>query len=107
MRINGVHNPLSFQMAKAYGVGAARPAPPINNLTPPLRNQPPDSFQPASSVQRLVAARVTQPVNFDGANAAAERAQPAPPVLQMYTRAADKIEAAVAVHIGRSIDIRG
>ena len=30
-----------------------------------------------------------------------------PGVLQMYTRAADKIEAAVAVQLGRTVDVQG
>jgi len=109
MDIRGVNNSLSFHMARAYGIGAAtRQSSPINDLKPaaPLRPQQPDSFEP-SSAQRLVAAKVAQPVNFDAAAAPINRTVSAGHALQLYTRAADRIEAAVGVHIGRSIDIRG
>ena len=108
MDIRGVNHALSFQMAKAYGVSAARQPMPINSPTPPLRAQQPDSFEPASSAQRLVAGKVAQPVNFDPAASVANNGSASvAPVYQMYTRAADKIEAAVAVQIGRAIDLRG
>lgn len=109
MDIRGVNQySLSFQMAQAYGVRTARQPQPISNLAPPLRPQQPDSFESASSAQRLVAAKVAQPVSFDSPASPIAPAAPGPAaVYQMYTRAADKIEAAVAVHIGRAIDLRG
>ena len=107
MEIRGT-NSLSFQMAKAYGVNAARQPASIKNIAEPFRPQHPDSFEASSSAKTLVAARVSQPVNFEAAAADVSRSGPAAThVLQMYTRAADRIEAAVAVQIGRSIDLRG
>jgi hypothetical protein len=43
-------------------------------------------------------------VNFD---ASPRSQQPNAIAYQMYTRAADRIEAAVAVHVGRTLDVRG
>lgn len=56
---------------------------------------------------QLVAGNVSNPVNFDAAPAARSNALNPAPVFQMYTRAADRIEAATAIQIGRSIDVTG
>lgn len=62
--------------------------------------------RPEAAAQRLVAGTVTQPPAFDGP-AIANRINLMNGALQLYTRAADKIEAAVAVQLGRAIDLRG
>jgi len=51
---------------------------------------------------------VSKPVDFDGVPAPRRAATAAPTnVLQLYTRAADRVEAAVAIQLGRSIDVQG
>lgn len=54
------------------------------------------------SLSDLVAATVNQPMTFDGAATPTTDG-----TLQLYTRAADKIEAAIAVNVGRAIDVTG
>src|SRR5689334_3090383 len=109
MRITGSTSSLPLNIAKAYGVKPAAVAKPADNTSPiasiaPARN--PDSFQAGSAANPLVAARVSRPVSFDGATAPRPPSNPSP-VLPMYTRAADKMEAAVAVQIGRTLDVTG
>ena len=89
MLINGS---IPIHVARAYGVKP--PAAPIPAV-------PAAAARPAEGVSSLVAGRVARPVDF--------AAEPAPPghAYQLYTRAADKIEAAVAVTIGRAIDVTG
>ena len=48
-----------------------------------------------------------QPVSFAGGFASSAGGNAAPPTLQLYTRAADKVEAATAVQIGRMFDLNG
>lgn len=55
-------------------------------------------------INRLVGGTVDAPIRFDGAATAVPEAGGA---LPLYTRAADKIEATVAVNVGRAIDITG
>jgi hypothetical protein len=118
MQING---PIPFHVAKAYGVkpgGApaplaatgAAPAPfSIAQASPlPTANSIDALSQLAAAprsakVDRLVGGTVNTPLSFDGA---ATRT-PGTGSLQLYTRAADKIEAAVAVNVGRAIDVTG
>ena len=100
MRIDGVSNsiaPITTHIAQAYGLPRAQPA------------MPPESMPAAGAVnklpanaQTLVAGRVNGPVEFDGVSV--PRSHPA--ALSLYSRAADRIEAATAVHIGRTIDIK-
>ena len=61
-----------------------------------------DSFRPSVAAQKLVAGSVAQPVNFDAAAQAGVARG-----LQMYTRAADRVEAAVRIELGRAIDLKG
>lgn len=64
------------------------------------------TLAPVGRAHRLVAAKVRQAVSFD--QIAQSPSVPASSsALQMYTRAADRIEAAVGVHIGRQIDVVG
>ena len=73
---------IPVHVARAYGV------------------QPP---QAPAAAERLVAARVEKPVQVD--------LESPPPIeagtLPLYTRTADKVEASVAVQLGRSVDLRG
>jgi hypothetical protein len=63
---------------------------------------------PSQTVGRLIAGQVVHPVQFDGARTAATVGATSPAhVLQMYNRAADRVEAAVRVELGRTIDVRG
>jgi hypothetical protein len=82
MRITGS---LPQHVARAYG------------LTPPT----PPIVAPA--MRELVAARTTAPIAFDGSSAPVSAATAFP----LYSRAADRIEAAVAVQFGRAIDMTG
>jgi len=105
MQITGPINhaqPLPFQAAKAYGVPQPRPATDVAGMIRPTTRS--DAVNLSPGVQNLVAGAVSQSASFDN---------PRPPsvavpghVLQMYTRAADKIEAAVAVQHGRTIDLK-
>ena len=135
MNISGTGS-IPFNAARAYGINAPRPAQPAARppaASPPVANTPvaspyasipvqptssPDTvarLDPASSVQartqklqqnllQLLAGTVDQPMDFD-------QASPMPasnaPLLPMYTRSADQVEAATSLHVGRSIDIRG
>jgi hypothetical protein len=109
MRITGTSSSLPLNIAKAYGVKPAATTRPTDGTSPIASIAParkPDSFQSSSVANPLVAARVSQKVNFDSA-AAIRPVQSAAPALPMYTRAADKMEAAVAVQIGRTLDVTG
>ena len=106
MRIDG---PIPFHVAQAYGVKSPTALGKINPLQLPA---PPDAGQteaaqtikPSENVQQLIAGKVVQPVDFDSASTPA---RPSGPVLQLYNRAADTIEAATGVHLGRSLDLKG
>lgn len=109
MRITGSTNSLPLNIAKAYGVKPSAAATPTDNTSPIASIAParkPERFQPGSAANQLVAGKVSQPVNFEGPSAPRSPVNAAP-VLPMYTRAADKMEAAVAVQIGRSLDMTG
>lgn len=57
----------------------------------------------ASRLERLVGGRVAGGVDFTGSAPTASRGD----VLPLYTRAADKVEASVAVRLGSTLDLRG
>lgn len=57
----------------------------------------------AARLERLVGGRVPGRVDFTGSAPTASRGD----VLPLYTRAADKVEASVAVRLGSSLDLRG
>ncbi|MBL9148013.1 MAG: hypothetical protein JNM94_04900 [Phycisphaerae bacterium] len=86
--------------ARAYGV--ARPAPVRPSAAPNQTPDAPTSGTAPKTVNGLVAGAVRVPA--DPANAPATTPQAA---FAMYTRAADRIEAAVQVAVGRTIDVRG
>lgn len=64
----------------------------------------PTSAASAPKLQSIIAAKVPGAVSFDSTGIAQAATAPS---LQLYTRAADRIEAAVAINIGRAIDMRG
>lgn len=105
MRIDGTNNAfMTSNIARAYGVQPPRP------VAPPTSTEPLGVIGPSSAAaklptnaQALVAGRVSGPVQFDGVSVPTSN----PAALNLYTRAADKIEAATAVQIGRTIDIKG
>ncbi len=70
-----------------------------------LRIDPATPASPAATerIGRLVGGRVAGAVDFSGSAPTASRGD----VLPLYTRAADKVEASVAVRLGGSLDVRG
>jgi hypothetical protein len=104
MRISGAIPP---QVNRAYGITPAKPPSSVcatESLQRASAVQKADRYTPqaASNIQKLVAGTVDQPVTFDGVNAPRPAKQS---VLPLYTRAADTIEAATGIQVGRSIDI--
>lgn len=110
---------LPIHIASAYGLRpthAPRPAPPTR---PAEATASPLQFasrpHPASpGIASLVAGHVNRSVDFGAAtNVRSGGREPmndpaaASAPLQLYTRAADKLEAALGVHLGRGIDIKG
>lgn len=116
---------IPLHVARAYGVQpaartpgapaaqpakAATPTGPVGKIaltTPTGRVSPAGEVQGVARPQqvgKLVAGTVERSLNFDGA---ATVPNGSPHTLQLYNRAADKIEAAVAVNIGRAIDVSG
>jgi len=96
--------PIPFQAAVAYGMkpGAQlRPANPRASATirPPVAT--------VSGAAKLVSGKVDSPVSrgqgFDAPRAPMPNASGA---LQMYSRAADRVEVATAAHLGRILDTR-
>ena len=82
--------------SQAYGLRLIHPA----SAAKPAAQATPTTRAP----DRLIAASVKQPVSFD----AHTPANPTPKaVLQLYNRAADKLEVAMAIQVGRSIDRTG
>lgn len=105
-----IDSSLPMHIAKAYGVTPNRPAAGPKAADPPQLIQavrPADAYEPAdrtSPIDQLIAGNVSQAVDFD--TSTLPRPNAAEP-FQLYTRAADKIEAAVAVQIGRALDVTG
>lgn len=97
--------PIPFQAAAAYGMKPKQAAPRFNGsisatIQPPVAKQ--------SSASSLVSGRVASPV-ARGQGFDAPRGAPMPNAngnLQMYTRAADRVEVATAAHLGRILDTR-
>ena len=92
---------LPMNIARAYGLV---PTQPISRPTPVgPRPLAPSVVPPRqrADVASITAGAVAGPVDFSPS------ASPAGPGFQLYTRAADKVEAAVAVHVGSTLDVRG
>jgi hypothetical protein len=124
MRINGSGNLLPPNIARAYGVQGAAAARPAAQAVAPTASGALAQISPASpsinagpinaglgvntapgatGPQALVAGQVPGPITFDGVSVPRSGAGG----FHMYTRAADKIEAAIAVQVGRTLDIKG
>ncbi|MHC5114155.1 MAG: hypothetical protein ACYTGP_06980 [Planctomycetota bacterium] len=100
MQISGS---LPMHIARAYGVTPqVRPAAP---LAPAAPATPATPAADSSKLNQLVAGTVN--VNASPPTTPTVAAGAADGPYQLYTRAADRIEAATAVQIGRSIDVRG
>jgi hypothetical protein len=83
-----IRGPLPFRIANAYGV-KPRAAPPAS------------AAEPSQRLAHLVAGRVALPANPALASTAAG---PAGDAFQMYTRAADRVDVATRLALGRSLD---
>ena len=79
-----MNGPISFTIAQTYGA----------QCTAQITQQ-----VAATPAQQLVAAQVSGKVNFDGVDLS--EVQP----LQLYTRSADRIEAATRIATGQHLDI--
>ncbi|TVQ51277.1 MAG: hypothetical protein EA377_12935 [Phycisphaerales bacterium] len=94
-------------MAQAYGMKAASRASKPTHASPPEAPKPTAPSRTPDQVMRtgeLVAGTVPGKVAFTPAAG--------PPtgggeVLPMYTRAADRVEAAVNIQLGKQIDLKG
>lgn len=92
---------ITVQATRAYGFVRAESWP-AASLPPLVRTAGEPRVE--QRAERLIGGRV--PGSADP-GAAATPTAPGGEVFQLYTRAADKIEAAVAVQLGRSIDVTG
>jgi hypothetical protein len=96
MRIAPTNFQLPMHIAQAYGVGAASST-----------MQPRAALQATSPVaSRLVAGNVSAPVSFEASAVSRSTTTSPAAVFQMYTRAADRIEAATGVRLGQIFDRR-
>jgi hypothetical protein len=113
MQINGS---LPMHVARAYGVSVTRPVATAQVSTAAAAPQPVERAAPTEplariertavpgKVNQLIAGAVPGAVTFDGSFT------PIPgeaPTLKLYTRAADTIEAATGIQLGRAIDLKG
>lgn len=115
-----VRGPIPFNAASAYGVGQPRPAQPAPALpghTPNIRPEIVDRLDTtsdtATELRRLVAGVVRSDINrgtgFDGDPASVAPPRPEPPRaggLHLYSRNADRLEAATRVELGRNLDLK-
>jgi hypothetical protein len=93
-------------IARAYGITPKPSAAPVSRTAPVTSPQLTGNVTPAPAterIQNLIGARVSGGIDFAAAST------PTRPggAYQLYTRAADKIEAATAIQIGRSLDVTG
>src|SRR5262245_7928182 len=110
MRIHGPSQALPLHAARAYGMKVTRPQPAsgacANDVVAQVRSAGRSAPSPAASP--LVAARVLQSPAPDRIPALVDSSlSPRPQALRLYSRAADQVEAAVAIELGRIIDFRG
>ena len=91
-----IHSIEVARASQAYGL-------PLTHRAPSAK-----SASSASSTTRapdqLIAASVNRAVSFEAHTPASSTPKAA---LQLYTRAADKLEAAIAIQVGRGIDLTG
>ena len=99
------NGPISFNLAKAYGLQAAikpQPVAPVAKSTPAT---PPTAAAASTRTDSLAAATVPGKISFDAAPAATRPEAFSP--LQMYSRPSDRNAVATAVAVGRTLDIQG
>ncbi|MCA9295611.1 MAG: hypothetical protein KC983_03820 [Phycisphaerales bacterium] len=105
MRISGS---LPFNVAQAYGVRGGKGScdtcqtPAVQKIST-VRPATGDD-DPAAHVRSLVGGSVNAAVQFDGASTQPVARTGA---FTLYTRAADTIEAATSIALGRQLDVRG
>lgn len=102
-----ISSSIPFHIAKAYGLTAPSKPKQVMPIAAPGSTPEVAAPTPAaigSGLQQLIGGSVREGVEFDSASTPA---RPAGPTLQLYTRAADRIEAATGVHLGRGLDIKG
>ena len=107
------NGPISFNLAKAYGLQAAvkpQPVQPVakSQAVSSAASPASSATSAATSVRRadsLAAATVPGKVSFDAAPAATRPEAFSP--LQMYSRPSDRNAVATAVAVGRTLDIQG
>ncbi len=87
-----IRGPLPFHVAKAYGA-VAPPATPVSSAK-----------LSAASAQRLVAGTVSVPADPALASNAPHATARSADSFPLYTRAADRVEVATAVALGRNVD---
>jgi hypothetical protein len=106
MEVSGA---IPFHVTQAYGMPGVAPlvhamrageAAGTASISRILPAAPPIGAERSMALSRIVAATVNRPMEFDGATTVSPHA-----TLQLYTRAADKVEAAVSVNLGRAIDL--
>jgi len=100
--------PIPFQAAVAYGMKpGAQIRPASVRAGSPIQPPVPPAGAKGSPAAKLVSGKVDSPVSrgqgFDGPRAPMPNASGA---LQMYSRAADRVEVATAAHLGRILDTR-
>jgi len=98
---------IPFHIARAYGIQPATRPSPVNPQSPVAPSgdvRDIAATKPSEGLNRLIGGAVARSVDFDSASSAQNLGGP---VLQLYTRAADRIEAATGVHLGRNLDISG
>jgi hypothetical protein len=101
-----IDSSLPLHIARAYGVMPTKHAAPTAQPGAIAPTQPTEKVaaqEPAENVRQLIAGRVRGPVDFASASTPTSPAG----AYQLYTRAADKIEAAIAVRTGQAIDVKG
>ena len=86
--------------ARAYGVRLQHPA--VQQVQPV--KEAPRASQIKRSADQLIAGSVRESTDFESSSANPAKIKN---VLQMYSRAADKIEVATQVSVGRSLDVSG
>lgn len=86
--------------ARAYNVRLQHPA--VRQVQPV--KEVPKASEIKRGADQLIAGNVRESAEFDSTNTSPAKIRN---VLQMYSRAADKIEVATQVSVGRSLDVSG
>ena len=103
-----IESSIPFQVARAYGLGSAAPKPSLarigeaaSRISVGVGSDRAVSRPMSDAAQPLVAGQVKGDLNLD---------RPSMPVstgvFSMYTRAADRVEAATAIAAGRMVDVK-